>query len=257
MREPGASPGSRRTERDPNRAGAVGSARGSLLRVEVRFLCSANAPKDGVQVPGNIPLNPQIFHITHVENLPSIIARGCLWCDAQRIRLGLVTTNIGYTHIKQRRLARPVTVAAGGTLGDYVPFNFCPRSVMLYVVSRGHDNYARGQDEIVHLVSSVMTATRLGRPWAFTDLHADLGYATYHDELGKLDEVDWNVMPLTHWGGNDDIKAKRQAEFLIHEAYPWSAIEHIGVKSSDVAARVRKLLPNGTPSVSVEPTWYY
>lgn len=65
-----------------------------------------------------------IFHITHLENLPSIIAENCLWSDAQRIRQGFECTNIGYSHIKERRLKRPVQdadgnpVAAGGKLGD-------------------------------------------------------------------------------------------------------------------------------------------
>jgi hypothetical protein len=208
-------------------------------------------------VPGAVPPNPQIFHITHVENLPSIVAHGCLWSDAQRIARNLVTTNIGYSHIKQRRLNRPVPVGARGKLGDYVPFNFCARSVMLYVVSRGHHDYAGGEDEIVHLVSSVNTAIALGRPWAFTDLHADLGYASYFNSLTKLNEVDWNVMPLIQWGGNDEVKAKRQAEFLVHESFAWSAVESIGVKSAAVAAKLQGLLSHGAPPVVVRPGWYY
>jgi hypothetical protein len=208
-------------------------------------------------MPGAVPSNPPIFHITHVENLASIIAHGCLWSDAQRIARKLVTTNIGYSHIKQRRLNRPVTAGARGKLGDYVPFNFCPRSVMLYVVSRGHQDYGGGQDEIVHLVSSVNTAIAIGKPWAFTDLHADLGYASYFNSLAKLSEVDWKVMPLIQWGGNDEVTAKRQAEFLVHESFPWSAVESIGVKSTAVAAKVQALLRGGAPPVAVRPDWYY
>jgi hypothetical protein len=128
---------------------------------------------------------------------------------------------------------------------------------MLYVVSRGHEDYAAGQDEIVHLVSSVNTAVALGKPWAFTDLHADLGYASYFNSLANLDEVDWTVTPLVQWGGNDEVKARRQAEFLVYESYPWSAIEHIGVKSAAIAAKVRALLPSGTPTVAIRPNWYY
>jgi hypothetical protein len=207
-------------------------------------------------MPGVVPPNPPIFHITHVENLPSIIGHGCLWADSQRIARSLVTTNIGYSHIKQRRLNRPVTVGVGGKLGDYVPFNFCNRSVMLYVVSRGHIDYAGGADEIVHLVSSVQTAVALGKPWAFTDRHADLAYATYFSSLAKLSEVDWTVMPLTYWAG-DDTKEKRQAEFLVHETFPWSAVESIAVKNAAVAAKVRALLPSGTPPVAIQPGWYY
>ena len=209
-------------------------------------------------MPGNVPQNPRIFHITHVENLPSIIASRCLWSDAQRIRRNLQTTNIGYTHIKQRRLNRPVTAGSGGMLGEYVPFNFCCRSVMLFRVSRGHENYSGGEDQVVHLFSSVQTAIALKKPWAFTDQHADLGYAGYFASLSDLKEVDWNVMPpQTFWGGNDDIRAKRQAEFLVHDSFPWAAIEGIGVKSAIVAATVRALLPTGIPPVSIHPDWYY
>lgn len=92
--------------------------------------------------------NRAIYHITHADNLAQIVLEGRLWCDAQRIARGLANTNIGYSHIKARRMRHPVTVAAGGTLGEYVPFNFCPRSVMLYVVAQGHENYREGQRAI-------------------------------------------------------------------------------------------------------------
>ncbi len=128
---------------------------------------------------------------------------------------------------------------------------------MLYVVSQGHEDYAGGQDEIVHLVSSVNTAIALGRAWAFTDLHADLGYASYFNSLANLNEVDWNVMALRQWGGDDDVKAKRQAEFLVRDSFPWSAVEQIGVKSAALAAKVQALLPDGTPPIAIQPSWYY
>jgi hypothetical protein len=210
-------------------------------------------------MPGAIPPNPSIYHITHVANLRSIVEHGCLWSDAQRIARGLQTTNIGYSHIKQRRLNRPVTVGFGGMLGDYVPFNFCPRSVMLFVVARGHRDYPGGDADIVHLMSSVNTAIAIRKPWAFTDLHADLGYAMYFNSVDSLGEVDWTVMPLTQWGGpgSDDVKARRQAEFLVHDSFPWSAIESIGVKSAAVAARVRALLGSGRPPILVRRSWYY
>ena len=124
-----------------------------------------------------VPADPPIFHITHIDNLPSIASAGGLWCDAQRIARTIDNTNIGHLHIKQRRLTRRVTVAAGGALGDYVPFNFCPRSVMLYAVHCGHQDYGAGQESIVHLVSSVAVATNLGRKWAFSDRHAELAHA--------------------------------------------------------------------------------
>jgi hypothetical protein len=93
-----------------------------------------------MNTPG-APSDPPLFHITHVDNLSGILREGGLWCDAERIARHLASTNIGHLHIKNRRLSRPVTTRAGGRLGDYVPFNFCPRSVMLYAVHRGHQDY--------------------------------------------------------------------------------------------------------------------
>ena len=71
-----------------------------------------------------VPSDPPIYHITHVDNLPGIMQAGCVWSDARRVRSNLQVTNIGYSHIKQRRLTRPVPVAAKGMLNDYVRSTF-------------------------------------------------------------------------------------------------------------------------------------
>ncbi|MEJ1385342.1 MAG: DUF4433 domain-containing protein [Candidatus Sedimenticola sp. (ex Thyasira tokunagai)] len=204
-------------------------------------------------------MDHSIYHITHVDNLASIIAAGALWSDAQRIQQGFASANIGYSHIKARRLRRPITVSAGGMLGDYVPFNFCPRSIMLYVVSQGHADYAAGQQPIIHLVSSIDTIVASARPWAFTDIHADLGYASQFDSLDSLDEVDWDVMPVRQWGGDSELKEKRQAEFLVHDWCPWNAIVEIGVINDAVAAKVHAALATAAhkPNVVVHRDWYY
>ena len=202
--------------------------------------------------------NKKIFHITHVDNLPGIIAMDRLWCDSERIAQGFGNKNIGYSHIKARRMAHPVTVSNGGTLGDYVPFNFCSRSVMLYVVSQGHENYEEGQEPIVHLVSSVDSVVANGRPWAFTDRHADLGYANQYDSLDDLDKVDWSVMPERYWS-DSEIKEKRQAEFLVHNFCPWTAIEEIAVINQVVKTKVEAALVHSVhkPTVQIRGNWYY
>lgn len=202
------------------------------------------------------PFNPHIYHITHIANLTGILAAGGLWSDAQRIARKLDVTNIGHRHIKNRRLSRPVPVAARGHLGDYVPFNFCNRSVMLYPIHIGHADYSDGQDPIVHLVSDVRAATALQRPWTFTDRHAELPYAEFYDDLGQLDEIAWPVMDKTYWS---DDKEERQAEFLVHDFFPWSAVLSIGVHTPARSVELAAILGQAAhrPPVLVQPTWYY
>lgn len=201
-----------------------------------------------------------IYHITHLRNLPSILQTGRLWSDAQRIQQALGTVNIGHTHIKERRRRRPVATTTGGMLGDYVPFNFCHRSVMLYVIHRGSvEGYNEGQEPVVHLVSSVGRAIGSGRPWAFTDRHADLGYARYFESVDNEGEVDWGVMPLQYWANDEETKEKRQAEFLLHDWCPFEIFEQIGVRTQQIADQVEAMLQNSpyTPRVSVKRSWYY
>ena len=201
-----------------------------------------------------------IYHITHVDNLPGILAEGRLWCDSIRVERNLQTTSIAHEHIKLRRLKRDVPVAAHGNLADYVPFNFCFRSVMLYAIYAGAvAQYTDGQNPIVHLVSSVDDAVATGRRWAFTDRHAELAYAQYFDSLEDLDKIDWKVMPLTYWAGSEETKEKRQAEFLVNQWFPWTAVRAVCVRARQTAERVEQILAGEStrPRVSVKPGWYY
>jgi len=59
------------------------------------------------------PANPKIYHITHVENLASILAAGCFDSDARRIGQDLANTTIGMNKIKERRLALGVDCYEG------------------------------------------------------------------------------------------------------------------------------------------------
>jgi hypothetical protein len=85
------------------------------------------------------PARPKIYHFLHIDRLPSIIADGCLWCDAVMVARQGTGTTIGLGRIKQRRLILPVTCHSGTRVGDYVPFYFCSRSIMLFMIYRAND----------------------------------------------------------------------------------------------------------------------
>ncbi|MCZ4337875.1 DUF4433 domain-containing protein [Shewanella colwelliana] len=199
----------------------------------------------------------KVSHITHIDNLGSIIQQVCLWSDAKRIELGLVNQNIGYSHIKQRRLVRPVNVAAGGTIGQYVPFNFCPRSVMLFVIHKGHPDFQDGQDRVLHLISDTDTIRLSNQQCFFTDIHADLDYAEQIDDFDRIGELDiQRIINEKYW---QDFKEEKQAEFLAFESVQWATIKQIGVKTQAIADEVSALIQTAQhkPEVVVRPQWYY
>lgn len=209
---------------------------------------------------------PRIYHIKHADTLGGIIKEGGIWCDRECQCRELRGTAVGYTHIKERRMRRSVPLPPRGTLGDYVPFYFAPRSPMLYVIHHGgNPEYDGGQTPIVHFVSSVeaVAAARPALRWLFTDGHAEVALSDYYDDVRKLDEViDWDVMRSTYWNDTQqdgDRKRRRQAEFLVHRFLPWELVSTIGVVNRAMADRVEQVLADSRhrPVVAVAPEWYY
>jgi ssDNA thymidine ADP-ribosyltransferase, DarT len=202
-----------------------------------------------------------IYHITHVDNLPKIIAVGGLLSDRRVVSAGGHVV-IGFHHIKRRRLDElDVPCHPGTKVGDYVPFYFCPRSPMLYIVHKGGAElaYKGGQRDVVHLVSSVEIAVATGRPYAFTGTNAGARYTTFHSDIADLDKVvDWDAVRAKYWS-DPAVKERKQAEFLVHGEFPWTGFAEIGTLDADVAARVGKILTGiaHAPVARVRPEWYY
>ena len=156
-------------------------------------------------------------------------------------------------------MRRAIVVGAGGVLGDYVPFNFCPRSVMLYAIHQGRvQGYDGGQGNVVHLVSSTEIVAGTGARFVFTDRHAEPPEAEYFTDLTDLDQLPWDISESSTWGGNKRRPFK-QAEFLVRDQFPWTGVREIGVMTPMIRARVEEMVAKAQhePEVQVHPEWYY
>lgn len=212
----------------------------------------------------NLPAKPKVYHITHVDNLPRILADGCLLSDAAMNARGGPQTIIGMSTIKARRLSLPVKCHSGDCVGEYVPFYFCPRSVMLYIIYMGNHpeiKYRDGQGPIVHLEADLSEAidwaNRSSRRWAFTLSNAGAIYTEFRSTPDQLQEINWDAVAARDWRASE-VKEGKQAEFLVHEAFPWKLVERVGVVSASLRAQVRNILGTaGQPVVEIRPDWYY
>jgi hypothetical protein len=211
------------------------------------------------------PANPKVYHITHVDNLAAIIGDGGLVSDATMIARGGPATTIGMSTIKRRRLELPVDCHPGDHVGDYVPFYFCPRSIMLFVIHRANHvelAYRGGQDPILHLEGDlrrvVAWANGNGHRWAFSLANAGAVYTPFRRSLDDLDDIDWGAVAATDFR-SASVKEGKQAEFLIHGDFPWELVSRIGVRTPAVQAQVLRILGGAThrPPVEVLPGWYY
>ncbi len=85
-----------------------------------------------------MPDHPKIYHICHVDRLPSIVASEGLLSDAVLMQAPLPGTVIGMSHIKQRRLTElRLNSHPQLFVGQCVPFYFCPRSVYAFFDPQG------------------------------------------------------------------------------------------------------------------------
>lgn len=204
-----------------------------------------------------------IYHITHIDNLPGLIGRGELLADTLIRQTGLSPRNIAYGNIKLRRSTTAVSIPPRGVVSDYVPFYFCARSPMLYAVHGGQvEGYAGGQRSVAHLVADAELMVESGALCVHTDGHAAMQPITFHPGCSGFDRLDWTLINGWSWKNtpeDGDRKRRKQAEFLVWQRLPWTAISQIGVIDATIAEQVSVLMASAAhrPNVVVQPQWYY
>ena len=209
-----------------------------------------------------IPDPVRIYHITPIEDLSSIISCGGLHSSHKLEALRLKPRSIAYANIQSRRDTWPVPCGSQGTVHDYVPWMFGTRSPMLYAISQGKVPDVVGQGNIVYLVSNVEQVCEYQFSFVFTNGHATMALTNYYEDLIDLNKVNWPLMKSRDWFNtpqNPDRKRQRQAEFLVHDWFPWELVKGIGVIDNYRLELVNSLLRESEhkPIARIMRNWYY
>jgi hypothetical protein len=172
---------------------------------------------------------------------------------------------IGMNNIKARRM-HELTLSShpGLYVGQCVPFYFCPRSVMLYLIHRRNAElaYQGGQGPIVHLVADVNAvvawAQANGQRWAFSLSNAGSRYFDDRCDLANLNEINWGAVHANQWSGSP-TKEQKQAEFLIERQFPWQLVEEVAVIDHTIGQQAVQAIAGAAhrPGVQIRPAWYY
>lgn len=211
------------------------------------------------------PPNAKIYHIVHADRLPSILASGGLFSDSRMRAAGCGGTTIGMGDLKAIRLKKRVDVYPDTCVGDYVPFYFCSRSVMLYVIYRANHpalQYRGGQGPIVHLevdlLAALEWAEQQGVRWAISLGNATAGFAEFRNARAGLDELRWDLIPNGNFT-SPDVKDAKQSEALFFDFVPWQLVERVGTIDAAMAGRVAQIVQDNPhrPVVQTMRQWYY
>lgn len=194
---------------------------------------------------------------------------GHLYSDKTVREYNLPGTAVGMSDIKDRRLNTPLSSYPDLMVGNCVPFYFCPRSIMLYLLHMGNHQgitYSGGQDSIIHLVFDAYTVmewcNRYSVRWALTLSNAGSAYFEDRKTVDGFDEINWVAIEARKWSGNGvsrEIKEAKQSEFLVENSLPWELVEMIGVCSQARGNELIRLMAANQyrPKVITVPAWYY
>ena len=218
----------------------------------------------------SVPAHPKIYHILHVDRLESVLMDQWLWCDAEVQRRCVPGTTIGMSGIKQRRLLENFLASHPELMvGHCVPFYFCPRSIMLYLIYQANHpelSYTGGQASIIHLEAdlhaTIAWADAKTKRWAFTLSNAGSRFFEDYASLTELPKINWEAVQATRWSGTGTdgaLKEGKQAEFLLEGCFPWALVERIGVRDRAIYQQVANLLAGQAhkPQLEVRTDWYY
>jgi len=199
-----------------------------------------------------------LFRMTHIGNIPHILQYGITHVMS-------LNTNENYIPIGDPSMIsnrNSFLMPNGKTLGQYIPFYFGVRMPMLYVIQNGYNGVSTTKpEEIVYCVSSVQKAISYNLPFVFTDGHAVDGFTTLYGstDISLIESIiDSKAIHAKYWKDENDLDLKRrkEAEFLVENDLPASAI--IGWIVYNNAAKSR-LLEMGIADLKilVEPDSYF
>lgn len=203
-----------------------------------------------------------LFRITHVDNLPWLLANGLSCASANVLDPNFV--EIGNPDLISKRKQRAVLLAPHGTLADYVPFYFTPKSPMLLNIKTGYKGITRRPNaEIAILVSSVQYMQESDVKLLFTDRHAYVRSADWSDDPVNLASmIDWDILQRHDFKQTDDYPEKMdryQAEALAYRHVPVAALIGIGCASAPDQSSIENMVRRAGLNLRVvsRPQWYF
>ncbi len=201
-----------------------------------------------------------IFRITHVANVPWILANGV--CSRSSSRFDPSFRPIGSPDLIEKRAQRRILVGSGGTLADYVPFYFTPWSPMLLNIKTGKGVAAVPMPEIVFLVSSVPTLAQRRLSFVISDRHAYLETARLATDVEGLGLIDWPLLQARDFRKDRDDPGRferYQAETLVHSVLPIDALVGIAchgqAQKHELDGQLKRCGVDCT--LAVRPEWYF
>jgi hypothetical protein len=201
----------------------------------------------------------RIYHLTHVSNLPQIVAASMLLADSNDAWDERPTVDISASATREKRRSATVSTANDLVVADFVPFFLSPNaSVWETIRSQTEDPRLSAEAhrssayDFVILVSTVQTVFDHNEGVVVTDGDA----AGTMTRFGTSRESSERM--LRNLRADEESETILEAEVLVPHAAPFELVTLIGVVNDGVRSKVKSILKASEhqPKVSVYPPWF-
>ncbi|WP_165069451.1 DUF4433 domain-containing protein [Marisediminicola senii] len=204
----------------------------------------------------------RIYHLTHISNLPGILADGHLLADGSALWENRPAVDISSGDTRARRRNTPIAGGGSDSIAQFVPFFLAPNANVwegLRAQTVDPRLAATARDlapaDFVMLVSTVKQAIAV------------------HDDDEAVAVTDGDAAHvLTRIGSNPEARDRMlrtlradeeqteilEAELLVRESFPVDQVTLLGVANDKVRDQVKKILAGAAhkPKVAVYPPWF-
>ena len=190
-----------------------------------------------------------LFYITHIENVPSILANGILShgrVEAEKVPFTPIYDSGIVSNRKNKQTPDQIS------LWEYANLYFQPRNPMMYRVV--HERAARdlavigvnpGVLQMPHVL--VTDGNAANNPTRFFDAADGL----------RIIEAQWPVIQAEYWKDVDGSKRKIMAECLVPDRIDAGCIHTVYVADHDAKKRVESLIGSAKTPVVPEPNFFF
>ncbi|MGO4690761.1 DarT ssDNA thymidine ADP-ribosyltransferase family protein [Glaciibacter sp. 2TAF33] len=229
----------------------------ALRSAPVATAPAVKAVRSATSSGGNVA-EQRIYHVTHISNLPGILASGALLPDASEARDAPVLDIASEGYREARRSVVVTSAERERTAAEFVPFFLSPDS-LLWESIRSHEadpRLAPTADDWVSFDFVVLVSTVGKAGEAAGAAVADGDAAGPLTRFGTTTEARERMLRALR--ADKDSDAILAAEFLVEESFPFELVTLIGVANDKVRDAVKEILSASgfRPKVAVYPPWF-
>lgn len=185
-----------------------------------------------------------LYHITHIDNLKSIIDNGLLAHNNKYVKRKIDNEDVN----EHRSRKEPLY---GKSIHNYVPLYFNPKNPMLYVNKELQKNIV-----ILEFTNTLMLNNMITENISiFTDGNASVKSTNFYNNLNDLEKLDWDCIYSKKWTNYNDGKRKVMAEVLVENYISSDYIENIYCYDKESKEKINSL--NNYICVVIDKTKYF